>query len=92
MKFKTKLWKRSEKSFASTIPHIALLTMDEEKDHEVVWEYNSDIGKWTFELVPKGKTGRKKTNSKRSKKVLEIKKEIHKENSNIDLSEGDKNE
>ncbi len=71
MKFKTKLWKRSEKSFASTIPHIALLTMDEEQDHEVVWEYNEKIGKWTFDLIPKGNktnSGSNKGNKKNTKK------------------------
>lgn len=62
MKFKTKLWKRSEKSFASTIPHIALLTMNEDEDHEVVWEYNSEINKWTFELVSKKNKSSTKNN------------------------------
>ena len=32
MKFNTKLWKRSKKSWATTIPHIALLDIDENKD------------------------------------------------------------
>lgn len=50
MKFLTKLWKRSRKSYATTIPHIALLTMDETKNYDVVWEYNDKIKKWTFEL------------------------------------------
>lgn len=53
MKFKTKLWKRSQKSFATTIPHIALLAMDEEKEYDVVWEFDKDSGKWTLELVEK---------------------------------------
>lgn len=51
MKFKTKLWKRSQKSFATTIPHVALFQLDESKKHEVVWDYNSELGKWTIELV-----------------------------------------
>jgi hypothetical protein len=50
MKFKTKLWKRSSKSFATTIPHIVLLSMDESKKHNVIWEYNSKLGKWTCEI------------------------------------------
>jgi len=62
MKFKTKLWKRSEKSFASTIPHIALLSMDENKDYDVIWEYNEKLKKWTFDLQPK------KPSNKNSKK------------------------
>ena len=57
MKFKTKLWKRSKKSYASTIPHIVLLAMDESKNHDVIWEFNDKLNKWTFELKEKnGKT------------------------------------
>ena len=51
MKFKTKLWKRSEKSFASTVPHIALLGMDENKRYDVFWEFNDSIQQWTFRLA-----------------------------------------
>jgi hypothetical protein len=50
MKFNTKLWKRSKKSFATTIPHIALLSMDESKDYEVEWEFDDKLKKWTFSL------------------------------------------
>jgi len=50
VKFKTKLWKRSNKSFATTIPHIALLEMDESKEHDIIWEYNAKLQKWCFEL------------------------------------------
>jgi len=53
MKFKTKLWKRSKKSYATTIPHIVLLTMDESKDHDVVWEFDKKLQKWTMELKKK---------------------------------------
>ena len=56
MKFHTKLWKRSNKSFATTIPHIVLLTMDENKDYEVVWEFNEKLQKWTAELKPRRKS------------------------------------
>jgi len=55
MKFPTKLWKRSQKSFATTIPHIVLLGLDEEKDNEVVWEYNEKLKKWTVEIKRGGK-------------------------------------
>ncbi|MFC1728649.1 hypothetical protein ACFLZ7_04285 [Nanoarchaeota archaeon] len=48
MKFLTKLWKRSKKSFATTIPHVALLSLDEDKKYNVEWEFNSKIGKWTM--------------------------------------------
>ncbi len=47
MKFETKLWKRSEKSYATTIPHLALLNLDvENKKYNVVWEFNEKAGKW----------------------------------------------
>jgi len=52
LKFPTKLWKRSKKSFATTIPHIALLDIDETKPHKVVWEYDSVSKKWTVAIVP----------------------------------------
>lgn len=61
MKFNTKLWRRSQKSFATTIPHIVLLGLDESKEHDVVWEYSSELKKWTFSLEPKKmKQGRSK--------------------------------
>lgn len=50
MKFKTKLWKRSNKSFATTIPHIVLLNIDENKKYEVEWEFNSQIEEWVLKL------------------------------------------
>lgn len=88
MKFKTKLWKRSEKSFASTIPHIALLSMDEEKNHEVVWEYNAQIGKWTFELVPKVQEN--KSNSKKDKKIGKGKTKSESTKTELNKSESNK--
>ena len=48
MKFFTKLWKRSQKSYATTIPHAALFQLDESKKYDVVWEYNSELAKWTI--------------------------------------------
>lgn len=64
MKFQTKLWKRSQKSFATTIPQVVLFQLDESKKHKVVWEYNSSINKWTLELVPieEKKGGKSKKN------------------------------
>ena len=53
MKFLTKLWKRSQKSFATTIPHIVLLHLNEDKDYNVVWEYNSNVNKWTVTFKEK---------------------------------------
>ncbi len=47
-KFKTKLWQRSQKSYASTLPHLALLNLDiENKKYKVIWEFGDKIGKWT---------------------------------------------
>ena len=60
MKFKTKLWKRSAQSFATTIPHIALLSMDEKSNYEVVWEYSESVRRWTFSLRELSKRKSKK--------------------------------
>lgn len=62
MKFSTKLWKRSQKSFATTIPHIVLLGMDESKEYDVVWEFDANSKRWTASLEPKkaGPAGKKK--------------------------------
>lgn len=62
MKFDTKLWKRSQKSYATTIPHVALFNIDESKHYDVLWEYNSQLGKWTIDFVeqPDKKVGRPK--------------------------------
>lgn len=61
MEFKTKLWKRSQKSFATTIPHVALLQLDESREHEVIWEYSKELDKWTisFKELPKKNKGKK---------------------------------
>ena len=50
MEFITKLWRRSQKSYATTIPHIVLLSLKESKNNEVVWEYNDKLKKWTVEI------------------------------------------
>jgi len=59
MKFDTKLWRRSRKSFATTIPHIALLSIDDQKDYDVIWKYEKAINKWTLALDQKEKTAKK---------------------------------
>jgi hypothetical protein len=54
MEFKTKLWQRGIKSFATTVPHIALLNLDPgSKKYNVVWQFNDRMNKWTvsFEEV-----------------------------------------
>ncbi len=39
MIFKTKLWKRGQNSYATTIPHVALLNLDlENQKYNVVWD------------------------------------------------------
>jgi hypothetical protein len=48
MKFETTLWKRSQRSYATTIPHVALLNLNvENKKYKVIWEFNERVGKWT---------------------------------------------
>lgn len=77
MKFKTKLWKRSNKSFATTIPHVALLSMDEKKDYDVEWEYDSELKKWTISMQEKGPRNPLKTPKsvlKKAKNTKQIKK------------------
>jgi hypothetical protein len=51
MNLETKLWKRSQRSYATTIPHIALLNLSPESNkYKVIWQYNDKIGKWTIEF------------------------------------------
>jgi hypothetical protein len=51
MDIETKLWKRSKRSWATTIPHIALLNLDlENKKYKVIWKWNEREGKWTVEF------------------------------------------
>ncbi|KHO45216.1 MAG: hypothetical protein QS98_C0012G0056 [archaeon GW2011_AR3] len=56
MKIKTKLWKRSPTSFATTIPQIAVMPLDEDKEYNVTWEYDrqNDLWKVKFEEIKKG--------------------------------------
>jgi hypothetical protein len=51
MNLETKLWPRSQRSYATTIPHLALLNLDLEKHkYKVIWQWNEKIGKWTIEF------------------------------------------
>lgn len=56
MKIKTKLWKRSPSSFATTIPQVALLPLDENKRYDVIWEYDKESDSWKvkFQEAEKG--------------------------------------
>ena len=45
-RFLTILWKRSQRSYATTIPHAVLLHMDEDKEHELEWEFDRKLQKW----------------------------------------------
>lgn len=56
MKLRTKLWKRSPTSFATTVPQVAVLPLDESKDYNVSWEYDRehDLWKIKFEEIRKG--------------------------------------
>ena len=52
MKFKTKLWKRKGKSFATTIPQVVCSFLDLSKKYEVEWRLEKD--KWYLELFEEG--------------------------------------
>ena len=75
MKFRTRLWKRSNKSFATTIPHIALLSMDEDKNYDVVWEYNEKLKRWTIVLNEKENKSKHKFSNKKIKQRVKKKNE-----------------
>jgi hypothetical protein len=48
MNFETKLWKRSNRSWATTIPHVCLFNLDlENNKYKVIWKFNERVGKWT---------------------------------------------
>ena len=68
MKFNTKLWKRSQKSFATTIPHIVLLQVDESKNYDVEWEFDASSGKWTVAF------NEARIKAKKEEKILKKKK------------------
>ena len=58
-RIKTKLWKRSQRSYATTIPYAALFTLDENLGYDVIWEYDTKLKRWTIEFVEK-EDGKKK--------------------------------
>jgi hypothetical protein len=48
MNIETALWKQSQRSYAITIPHIALLNLDvENKRYKVIWKFNERVSKKT---------------------------------------------
>jgi hypothetical protein len=51
MDIETKLWKRSNRSYETTIPHIALLNLDlPETDYKVIWKWSERARAWTVEF------------------------------------------
>ena len=48
--FKTSLWKRSQRSYATTVPHAVILHIDEEKEYEAEWEFESKTKKWIINI------------------------------------------
>ncbi|MFC4437464.1 MULTISPECIES: hypothetical protein [Natrialbaceae] len=53
MKFTTKLWKRSQNSYASTVPReiLAIKDVPVESDIEVEWSINPENGKVQVEFT-----------------------------------------
>lgn len=51
MKFKTRVWKRTPKSFAVTTPGVTLVHVDLTLKNKVLWEYNKKLQKWTISLI-----------------------------------------
>ena len=50
LNFYTALWKRSQRSYATTIPHMVLLHINEEKEYKIEWTFDSKLKKWMIEL------------------------------------------
>jgi hypothetical protein len=51
MNFETKLWKRSARSWATTIPHVCLLNLDlENNKYKVIWKWSVKAGNLTVEF------------------------------------------
>ena len=61
MKFETKLWQRSEKSFATTIPQALLFMIDTSKKYDVEWSFNPSIKKWFFDFKESKERSKEKT-------------------------------
>ena len=56
MKFHMRLWRRSSKSYATTIPQVACSFLDPNKRYFIKWTYEPKIKKWTIEFTEnKGK-------------------------------------
>jgi len=49
-RFLTSLWKRSQRSFATTVPHPVILQIDESKENSLEWKFNPKMQKWTVAL------------------------------------------
>ena len=60
MKFKTKLWQRSEKSFATTIPQALLFLLDPNKRYNIEWSYDLKSKKWSIDFLETGVKTEKK--------------------------------
>jgi hypothetical protein len=51
MNFETALWKRSQRSYGTTVPHLALLNLDvKNKKYKVIWEFNERVVSGLFHL------------------------------------------
>lgn len=48
--FNTLLWKRSQKSYATTIPQAVLIQIDESLEHEIIWEFNQKLKNWIIHV------------------------------------------
>jgi hypothetical protein len=46
----TKLWKRSQRAYATTIPHSLLLTINERKEHQIEWAYDEKAQAWRVQI------------------------------------------
>ena len=47
----TSLWKRSQRSFATTIPQVVLLHIDVKKKYDVVWDFDLNNDVWIIEIT-----------------------------------------
>lgn len=54
-RFMTILWKRSQRSYATTIPTVVLMQMDEDNEHEIIWEFDKKNKKWIATLKEVGR-------------------------------------
>lgn len=51
VKIYTKLWKRSQNSYATTMPLAVLLHIDEKKAYDIEWEFDKKTQKWLVRAV-----------------------------------------